>query len=198
MCRFPTFVRFVLLLAFVAFLCLACAPAVPVSPEQLGPGKQVGRFILYDNGTALDTQTQLMWMTRDYRNIIGKPPPNYEEARNWDGRMNWRRYGGYRDWRMPTTLEYQTIYDPHLPRRSYKATPVGYPAAFEDGGGEWCWTRDIIEVETYHVHYAWAFHFVRGQATSEWAYPVQHHSGLAPTGSVRLVRGPVASASGVR
>lgn len=51
-------------------------------------GEQVGRFIKYDNGTALDTETQLMWMTRDFHNLEGRAPRDWREAVDWPGKMN--------------------------------------------------------------------------------------------------------------
>jgi hypothetical protein len=35
-------------------------------------GEKIGNFLKYPNGTALDTRTNLMWMTRDFRNLEGR------------------------------------------------------------------------------------------------------------------------------
>ena len=62
-----------------------------------------GRFIAYDNGTVLDTSTNLIWAAKD--NV---------------GRINWAhaksycesyRGGGYTDWRLPTQDELEGLYD---------------------------------------------------------------------------------------
>lgn len=62
-----------------------------------------GRFIAYDNGTVLDTRTNLMWAAKDNGNNI-----------NWSGAKryceNYRR-GGYIDWRLPTQDELAGLYD---------------------------------------------------------------------------------------
>ena len=43
-------------------------------------GEKIGDFFKYANGTALDTRTNLMWMTQDFRNLEGRAPANWEEA----------------------------------------------------------------------------------------------------------------------
>ncbi len=62
-----------------------------------------GRFIAYDDGTVLDTETNLMWAAKDNGQDI-----------NWS---NTKRYcetyrgGGYADWRLPTQDELAGLYD---------------------------------------------------------------------------------------
>jgi len=62
-----------------------------------------GRFIAYDNGTVLDTRTNLMWAARDSGSTI-----------NWKGAKKYcANYsgGGYKDWRLPTQHELGSLYD---------------------------------------------------------------------------------------
>lgn len=61
-----------------------------------------GRFIAYDNGTVLDTKTNLMWASKDNGAMIWSDAKSYCE--NYRG-------GGYRDWRMPTHGELAGLYD---------------------------------------------------------------------------------------
>jgi hypothetical protein len=62
-----------------------------------------GRFIAYDDGTVLDTRTNLMWAVKDNgRNINWTDAKSYSE--NYRG-------GGYTDWRMPTQDELVGLYD---------------------------------------------------------------------------------------
>lgn len=66
--------------------------------------KRDGRFIAYDNGTVLDTKTNLMWAAKDNGSLI-----------NWqDAKVYCEAYsgGGYMDWRMPTHDELAGLYDP--------------------------------------------------------------------------------------
>jgi hypothetical protein len=62
-----------------------------------------GRYIAYDNGTVLDTWTNLMWAAHDNgSNISWVNAKSYCE--NYRG-------GGYTDWRMPTQDELVRLYD---------------------------------------------------------------------------------------
>ncbi|RPH47442.1 MAG: DUF1566 domain-containing protein [Desulfobacteraceae bacterium] len=63
-----------------------------------------GRFIAYDNGTVLDTQTNLMWAANDNGSEI-----NQANAKSYCENY---RGGGYTDWRMPTQNELAKLYDP--------------------------------------------------------------------------------------
>jgi len=61
------------------------------------------RFTAYDNGTVLDTKTNLMWAVRDNGKII-----NWAEAKYYCENY---RGGDYTDWRMPTQDELAGLYD---------------------------------------------------------------------------------------
>ncbi|HLA26284.1 MAG TPA: caspase family protein [Syntrophales bacterium] len=88
--------------------------ALDAEREQLAMGKRPllstadetgrdGRFIAYNNGTVLDTKTNLMWAARDNGNSISwANAKSYCE--NYQG-------GGYTDWRMPTQDELVGLYD---------------------------------------------------------------------------------------
>lgn len=69
-------------------------------------GKEIardGHFITYDNGTVLDTKTNLMWAAKDNgTDIIIADAKSYCE--NYRG-------GGYINWRMPTEDELAKLYD---------------------------------------------------------------------------------------
>jgi hypothetical protein len=62
-----------------------------------------GRFIAYDNGTVLDTNTNLMWAAKDNGSRI-----NWRNAKSYCENY---RGGGYTDWRMPTLDELAGLYD---------------------------------------------------------------------------------------
>jgi hypothetical protein len=74
-----------------------------------------GRFIAYDNGTVLDTKTNLMWAAKDNRRNI-----NWADAKSYCENY---RGGGYTDWRMPTQDELAGLYDS---TKTYKATQGSY------------------------------------------------------------------------
>jgi hypothetical protein len=62
-----------------------------------------GRFIAYDNGTVLDTRTNLMWASKDNGRAV-----NWSNAKSY---CESYRGGGYSDWRMPTQNELAGLYD---------------------------------------------------------------------------------------
>ena len=67
-----------------------------------------GRFIAYNNGTVLDTSTNLMWAAKDNgEDITWQPAKSYCE--NYHG-------GGYTNWRMPTQNELAGLYDANKSR----------------------------------------------------------------------------------
>jgi len=62
-----------------------------------------GRFIAYDNGTVLDTSSNLMWAAKDNGSDM-----NWTNAKSYC--RNYRA-GGYKNWRMPTQVELADLYD---------------------------------------------------------------------------------------
>ena len=68
--------------------------------------KEIARddcLIAYDNGTIMDTRTNLMWAAKDNGNNI-----NWANAKSYCENY---RGGGYMDWRMPTQNELAGLYD---------------------------------------------------------------------------------------
>ena len=74
-----------------------------------------GRFVAYDNGTVLDTRTNLMWAAKDNGSNI-----NWASAKNYCENY---RGGGYKDWRMPTQDELAGLYDASLTGYSQDCGP---------------------------------------------------------------------------
>jgi hypothetical protein len=62
-----------------------------------------GRFIAINNGTVLDTKSNLMWAAKDNGSDI-----NWANAKSY---CESYRGGGYTDWRMPTQDELTGLYD---------------------------------------------------------------------------------------
>ncbi len=85
---------------FVISVCMAqVQPSVSTARET----DRDGRFIAYDNGTVLDTRTNLMWAVLDNGSDI-----NWRDAQEYCENY---RGGGYTDWRMPTQDELAGLYD---------------------------------------------------------------------------------------
>ena len=76
-----------------------------------------GPFIAYDDGTVLDTRTNLMWAAKDNGRDI-----NWANAKSYC--KNYRG-GGYTDWRMPTQDELAALYDKNKKsRHGYNVTDL--------------------------------------------------------------------------
>ena len=85
---------------FVISVCMAQGQSSVHTARETG---RDGRFIAYDNGTVLDTRTNLMWAADDNgSNIDWYNAKSYCE--NYRG-------GGHTDWRMPTQDELVELYD---------------------------------------------------------------------------------------
>jgi TolB-like protein len=83
---------------------LVTAPAAIIQPlAQAKETARDGRFIAYDNGTVLDTHTNLMWAAKDNGYEL-----NWRDAKSYCENY---RGGGYSDWRMPTQDEFAGLYD---------------------------------------------------------------------------------------
>ena len=83
----------------LAILC-ACFFGLSCEAAELNQGS---RFVASDDNTVLDTETGLMWATKDN-----------EVDTNWDAAKSYcENYsaGGYTNWRLPTLEELCTIYD---------------------------------------------------------------------------------------
>lgn len=140
----------------------------------------LGDWIVYDNDTALDSMNKLMWMTQDFRIVERRYPDSWEEARDWAQLMNAKRFGGYRDWRVPAIGEYKLTFDPDRTRLAFDKNrdyPVGYPKAFQNGGGYGFWSMEQVGDQS-----AKYFFFAGGYDKTA---PKDYKS---PTMSVRLVR----------
>ena len=84
----------------LAFI-FALAGTIALGPEGLARAadraKEIardGRFIAYDNGTVVDTETGLMWASKDDGKGLDEKGA-MEYCKNYRG-------GGYSDWRMPS------------------------------------------------------------------------------------------------
>ena len=74
----------------------------PTIVKPIETGKD-GRFIAYNNGTVIDTRTGLMWADMDNRSGV-----KWHDAKKYCENYRW---GGYKDWRMPTQEELAGLYD---------------------------------------------------------------------------------------
>jgi len=109
-----------------------------------------GRFIAYDNGTVLDTRTNLMWAAKDNGRDI-----NWANAKSYCENY---RGGEYTDWRMPTQDELAGLYDAgkQRPAPCNTSSPIYVATEFIDITCFIPWAS-----ETRDSHAA-RFHFLTG------------------------------------
>jgi len=77
------------------------AKTKPISESRVQKIKKNDNFIAYNDGTVLDTETGLMWASKD----TGKPIDWYD-AKKYCGNY---RGGGYSDWRLPALQELKSL-----------------------------------------------------------------------------------------
>ena len=86
------------------FALAACGGGQAVKSDPAAQDKAGdGRFIANDNGTVLDTQTNLMWAAKDNGSDI-----SFASAKSYCANY---RGGGYADWRIPTQGELMGLFD---------------------------------------------------------------------------------------
>ena len=99
------------------------------------------RFIDNNNGTITDSLTGLMWQEgyayRDTGNYI-----NWYDANDYIGKLNQEKLGGCTDWRLPTKLEIQSLYEIARPFQSRGKTFILHiDPVFEFSYGSCFWTN---------------------------------------------------------
>jgi len=103
----------------IAILLMFWGPNIALSDNSDAPSPKViaedRRFVAYDNDTVLDTNTGLIWASRD----------NGEDIRWKDAKQYCDNYqgGGHTDWRMPTKNELLALFDKSI---SHKAEQKNY------------------------------------------------------------------------
>jgi hypothetical protein len=117
-----------LILAFGALTSIARA-----NPQYLDNG----------DGTITDTKTGLMWMKKDsylhYGHWI-----NWFETRDYIHKLNDEGYAHYSDWRLPTTKELKSLYDPEKVNSSQlgKEMKIHIDPIFEKNGSGSIWSSE--------------------------------------------------------
>lgn len=108
------------------------APPKPATPTAKNPADKApplvtgseGRFNVYDNGTVVDTKSNLMWMARD-----NGAPLSWPNAKKY---ATDSRNGDFTDWRLPTLAELAALYESDKTHRSFCPTAVDEMGAAAD------------------------------------------------------------------
>ncbi len=128
------------------------SPAVQQTNQQVVPqsaqtntssqtGQRIDHYIAYDNGTALDTKTGLLWQRCSYgQRWNGTGCSGEPQAMDWQAAMQLRNNG----WRLPTFEELKTIV------YCSSGKPKGvYPGRLHYGGCEGSYERPTINTHIF-------------------------------------------------
>jgi hypothetical protein len=138
------------------------------------PAVDEARFVVYDNGTVLDSKTGLTWAAHD-----NGAPATWQDAKKYCGEYTG---GGYKDWRMPTAEELKTLYDKHEPGYRPECAVYDWKVYLTDkihlgGGGVWTSEDYGLEAECLLFDYGCRTRMFKSINYIMRALPVRH--GLA-------------------
>jgi len=142
----------------------------PEVAEEIDEGPK--RFVAMGPHVVHDTETNLYWMKKDSWQDKGKFF-NWHESKDYAGKKNIRRIGGFEDWRLPTNDEAATLYDESLTNSGKGGATVHIDTVFPEGSFKVEWTTS--DTSTRRPRYD----YTQGKIlhTDEYSF-----------GSVRLVR----------
>ena len=96
------------------------------------------RYVDHEDGTIIDSRTDLMWTKEDSYADLGK-------CLDWDASWNYVRgltTGGYADWRLPTVRELETIYEKSKINKDYFGDTTHSDPIFASGGAHSYWSSE--------------------------------------------------------
>ncbi|MZH40601.1 MAG: DUF1566 domain-containing protein [Nitrospinae bacterium] len=132
------------------------------------------RFVENGNRTIKDLQTGLVWQ-ESYAYIETGNNISWYDAQEYIGKLNHEKLGGYDDWRLPSRLEIQSIYEIAKPFQSRGKTFILHiDPVFEFSYGSCFWTSK--------TRWSAALGFEFDMGDIHW-YPKGSHKG-----TVRAVR----------
>ncbi len=142
----------IVLVAWVLLGVFVCAGTASAANET---GRE-GRFIAYDDGTVLDTATNLMWADKDNGVDI-----QWAAAKTYCESFT---AGGYNDWRMPTKNELAGLHDGS--RRDARGYHLATSLITLSGCCPWTSDTCISMLPQYEMAGYYAFHwsFISGQS----------------------------------
>ena len=109
---------------------------VPQTPEI------ENRFVEIDDDVIFDTKGRLIWLKKDTWLLCGKWL-NWVQTRDYAEELNRKKFAGYSDWRLPTSIEAKSLFDKRYQNKDHMGQPVCLHHAFPGGAGFLCWTSDV-------------------------------------------------------
>ena len=92
------------------------------------------RFIVYEEHTVIDRETNLMWGRTDSMNDLEKWV-NYQESVDYVSNFCEKKIAGFNDWRLPTREEMGTLYNESYSLKDKFEKDIHISSCFSSGGG---------------------------------------------------------------
>lgn len=110
------------------------------------------RFLKRGDGTVYDSLTSVTWMANDSRLDLDKEV-SFEEADDYVNKTNYKKIGGYDDWRLPTVHEASSIFDKEKLNKDFKGSDIHLDSVFPPGAGNCTWTSSTRGKEAQILFY---------------------------------------------
>jgi hypothetical protein len=133
------------------------------------------RFKEGEKGIIIELSKGLVWMKYDTYQLSNKWM-SWIQVRDYAEELNKKKYAGYSNWRMPSTLEAKSLYDKKHSNKDQMGQEVPVDEIFSAGFCFLCWTSEVRNKVQ-----AIRFGFRKGVTTFDDAYRTSR-------GASRLVR----------
>jgi len=133
------------------------------------------RFKEGEKGIIIELSKGLVWMKYDTYQLSNKWM-SWIQVRDYAEELNKKKYAGYSNWRMPSTLEAKSLYDKKNSNKDHMGQEVPVDEIFSAGFCFLCWTSEVRNKVQ-----AIRFGFRKGVTTFDDAYRTSR-------GASRLVR----------
>ena len=100
------------------------------------------RFIVADSDTIIDGAKRLVWLKKDTWQMAGKWMAQ-RQVIEFAGSLNRKRFAGFSNWRLPTTVEAKSLFDKKQKNSDNMGQTIYLSDLFEPGCGFLCWTSDV-------------------------------------------------------
>jgi hypothetical protein len=109
------------------------------------------RFLGNEDGTVLDSLTNLMWKKNDsYLDTLGFV--SYRRALKYQDKMNTEAFAGYSDWRLPNKREAHSLFEKLKALQDKYQMDIHIDPIFAPGGGFDTWTSNRRGKITAYVY----------------------------------------------
>ena len=100
------------------------------------------RFKEGEKGIIIELSKGLVWMKYDTYQLSNKWM-SWVQVRDYAEELNKKKYAGYSNWRMPSTLEAKSLYDKKNSNKDHMGQEVPVDEIFSAGFCFLCWTSEV-------------------------------------------------------